>query len=63
MLRKILAVDHAYARRIAMECGQPHFPAAYREVVEGHDGLVERRYGWPAISRMVHKLNCHRRTF
>lgn len=39
MLRKILAVDHAYARRIAVEQGHPHFPAALREVVEGDDGV------------------------
>jgi uncharacterized LabA/DUF88 family protein len=39
MLRKILAVDHAYARRIAVECGHPHFPAAFREVVQGDDGV------------------------
>ena len=39
MLRKILAVDHAYARRIAVEQGHPHFPAAVREVVQGDDGV------------------------
>ena len=39
MLRKILAVDHAYARRIAVECGRPHFLAAFREVVQGDDGV------------------------
>jgi uncharacterized LabA/DUF88 family protein len=39
MLRKILAVDHAYARRIALDCGQPHFPAAFRDIVHGDDGV------------------------
>jgi uncharacterized LabA/DUF88 family protein len=39
MLRKILAVDHAYARRIAVEQGHPYFPAALREVVQGEDGV------------------------
>jgi hypothetical protein len=39
MLRKILAVDHAYARRIAVDNGHPHFPAAIREVVQGDDGV------------------------
>ena len=39
MLRKILAVDHAYARRIAVENGHPHFPAAFRQMVEGDDGV------------------------
>jgi len=39
MLRKILAVDHAYARRIAVEQGHPHFPAAFREVVQRDDGV------------------------
>lgn len=37
MLRKLLAVDHAYARRIAIEKGHPHFPASFREVVQGDD--------------------------
>lgn len=39
MLRKILAVDHAYARRIAVDQGHPHFPAAFREVVQEDDGV------------------------
>lgn len=39
MLRKILAVDHAYARRIAVEGGHPHFPAEFSEVVHGEDGV------------------------
>jgi uncharacterized LabA/DUF88 family protein len=39
MLRKILAVDHAYARRIAVECGHPHFPAEFRSVVEAEDDV------------------------
>jgi uncharacterized LabA/DUF88 family protein len=39
MLRKILAVDHAYARRIAVEHGHPYFPAVFREIVQGEDGV------------------------
>jgi uncharacterized LabA/DUF88 family protein len=39
MLRKIIAVDLAYARRIAVEQGLPHFPAEFREVVQGDDGV------------------------
>lgn len=37
--RKILAIDHFYAKRIAQECGLPHFPAAFRELVQGDDGV------------------------
>jgi uncharacterized LabA/DUF88 family protein len=39
MLRKILAVDHAYARRIAVDRGHPHFPAEFRQVVQRNDDV------------------------
>ena len=39
MLKKILAVDHAYARRIAVEAGHPHFPAEFRKLVEREDDV------------------------
>lgn len=39
MIRKILAVDHAYARRIALDNNQPHFPASFRDVINGDDGV------------------------
>jgi hypothetical protein len=39
MLRKLLAVDFAYARRIAVENGHPHFPAAFRELVQRDEGV------------------------
>jgi hypothetical protein len=39
MLRKVLAVDHSYARRLAVENGQPHFPAEFRQVVQGDDDV------------------------
>jgi uncharacterized LabA/DUF88 family protein len=39
MIRKILAVDHAYARRIALDNNQPYFPASFRDVINGDDGV------------------------
>lgn len=39
MLRKLLTVDHKYARWIAREAGFEHFPAEFREEVFDHDGV------------------------
>jgi hypothetical protein len=39
MLRKVLGADLAYGGRIAKECGHPHFPAEFRELVQGDEGV------------------------